>query len=133
MPARLRKKKAFALQLMEYLENYTTGNLIIGGGFNWVGDEIDRDGPLTCNDKGTKATMEKIMTSLDLNHIYRVLNLPRVGYTYTYGNGRASRIDKFWGTNFGTINYNKSGILEYKISDHKLIFLEIGIKDKRVK
>ena len=36
-----------------------------------------------------------------------------------------SRIDNFFGTQSGTNTYIKSGMSEYKISDHKLIFVEL--------
>jgi hypothetical protein len=115
------------------LEKYSGEKLIIGGDFNWVGDEIDRTGPLTCNDLEIKLIMERMISLLDLTDIYRRLNLLRVGYTYTYDNSKGSRIDKFLGTRFDSINYKKSGISDFKLSDHYLIYLEIGIKDKRVK
>ena len=123
----------FAVKLMEYLEKYTTGNLIIGGDFNWVGDQIDRRGQLTANDKQLKGIMEKIMESQNLIDIYRKLNMLRVDYTYTINDKGVSRIDKFWGTYFGTINYKTSGIEDFKLSDHKLIYLEIGIRGERIK
>ena len=107
VPAKIEIKGAFARKLTEYLEKYSGDKLIVGGDFNWVGEDIDRTGPLTRSDLEINSTMKRMMTLLDLTDIYRRLNLLRVGYTYTYDNTGGSRIYKFLGNRFDSINYKK--------------------------
>ena len=77
MPVKYNKKVAFTSKLAEYIENHTSGNLIIGGNLNWVGDEIDRKGKLTPNYIIIKDQMEYTIKSLKLIDIYRQLNISR--------------------------------------------------------
>ena len=71
------------------------------------------------------------MESQNMIDIYRRLNILRREYTYNYTGNRGSRIDTFLEHFQGQI-YTKAGILEFKISDHKLIYLELK-QNKRIK
>jgi hypothetical protein len=90
----------------------------------------DRKDGLLKADKLLKESMDYIMRSQNLIDICRRLNILRADNTFEYKGDNESRIDTFGGSQSGTNKYIKAGIIEFKISDHTLIFIKIG-KNKR--
>jgi len=102
-------------------------DVVIGGDFNLIADPIDRIGPLTSNDIIFRNEMLKLLNKHKLTDVYRKLNILKTEYTYFYKNGQASRLDRFYTTNFNEKQFRESNIIDTKLSDHKMIELEVKI------
>ena len=134
VPANRENHKNFLIKLNDYLKKYSAEHLILGGDFNWAGEEIDRLGKTTSSDKHVKTIMENLINFNRLTDVYRRLNILRIDYTYDFeslGIKNGSRIDRFYVSDFDDKTYKKAEILDFKISDHKLITLDIVIKNNR--
>ena len=129
MPTLNPQRVKFVDEFIKYISNYVEDDMIIGGDFNWVDSLVDRTGELTPGDRQIRDQMTNAIKSLHLIDIYRKLNLPKIEYTFLRG-PQESRIDTFWGTSFGTQNYIEAKILDFKISDHKLIYIKTGFKNR---
>ncbi len=79
-----------------------------------MGDPIARNEKLTTNDKMIKGVMEKLLEKYKLKDIYRLLNLPRIDFTFEYGNKLGSRLNRFYRNNFNYKTYKNPKITNVK-------------------
>lgn len=86
-PSNKYNKKNFIENFEQYISEYSMEQTLIGGDFNWVGDNIDRIGGMNSHDIKFREQMIKILNNHKLTDLFREYNMIRVEYTYEYRNG----------------------------------------------